>query len=90
MWACLSLLNRALITEWLQDLTHRLALTVSPLPFAWLEVLRSLSATPIGGPPAAHHGLRDGAETEGLLPTFGVASVNHAQAIYETPNAQGR
>jgi hypothetical protein len=34
--------------------------------------------------------LRDGAEAEGLLPTFGVASVDQAQAIYETPNAQGR
>lgn len=66
MWACLSLLNRAHITEWLQGLTHRLAPTVSPLPFACLEVLRSLSATPIVGPPAAHLGLRDGAETEGL------------------------
>ncbi|HSO03889.1 MAG TPA: hypothetical protein VLQ92_05370 [Candidatus Limnocylindrales bacterium] len=38
---------------------------------------------------AANRGLRDSGDTEGLLRTCGVSSVEQAQAIYETYHAQG-
>ena len=38
---------------------------------------------------AANRGLRDSGDTEGLMRTCGVSSVEQAQAIYETYHAQG-